>query len=164
MKNQDFRTQYDVAQYILKVKSKEWLERSKKHVPQYIAEYLFYPKTSILADMLKIDPETGFKYDPLTLQNGIELLLKMTETKNNFSTNQSRIQAMYAGFADAQTRLDYLRLFAERLELYPFIGKQVIDDLNEVAKTSTDSEFMELLAGRIRVAERAINTPENERY
>lgn len=142
--------QFNAAQYIQKVKQKEWLNKAKLHTPQYVAEYLFYPKTSRLADMLKLDPENGFKYDPEITLAGIDLLMKILDNKNSKAVNQARLQQMYMGFADAQTRVEYLRIFAEYLELYPIIGEQMINDLREVAKTTDDPDFLETLEPRIR--------------
>ena len=147
---EEFQKQLNAANYITRVKQKEWLEKAKKHIPVYSAEYLFYKNSSRLAEMMKVDPEKGFVYDPVVLCDGIEILMNILNTKDAKTTNISRLQALYANFATPEVRVHYLRIFAEYLELYPIIGKQMIKDLEEVGKTSTDPEFLELLDGRIR--------------
>ncbi len=142
--------QFMAAQYIQKVKQKEWLSKAKLHIPQYAAEYLFYQRPSCLYDMLKFSPNHGFIYDPETLLEGIEMLMKILDSKDSKATNPHRLQQQYLSFADAKTRVEYLRTFAEYLELYPIIGNQMIADLNEVAKTTDDPDFHETLEPRIK--------------
>lgn len=154
--------QFMTAQYIQKIKQKEWLAKAKLHIPQYAAEYLFYQKPSRLYDMIKFSPENGFTYDPETLLEGIEMLMKILDSKNTRITNPKRLQQMYIGFADAQTRVEYLRIFAEYLELYPIIGDQMIADLKEVAKTTDDPDFLETLEPRIKTIKHMMKLGQGE--
>ena len=147
---ENLQRQYNAAQYIARVKQKEWLEKSKKHIPVYAAEYLFHKNPSRLTEMIRFDEQTGFKYDPEILLEGMEMLFRIFDSKDSKVTSIPRLQAMYANFATPEIRVNYLRIFAEYLELYPIIGKQMIADLEETAKTSTDPEFFETLDGRIK--------------
>ena len=145
----DFNRQLTFAQTIANTKQKEWLNESKKFVPSYAAEYLFYPKTSVLSEMLRVDPEKGFKYDPEVLMAGVEIVVQIMKANAFPTTKRERLSRMYTSFADAETRVEYLRRFVEYLDLYPVIGEDVITDLKQVAKTSTDPEFLECLEPRI---------------
>ena len=142
--------QYNAAAYISRVKQKEWLEKAKQHIPIFAADYLFYKNPSVLTDMLAFDEVEGFKYDPEILYSGIELLFKIFDCKDSKVSNLSRLKALYLNFETPEIRVHYLRIFAEYLELYPIIGEQMIKDLEDVGKTTTDPEFLEVLDGRIK--------------
>ena len=157
----NFNRQLTFAQMIANSKQKEWYMEAKKHIPAYSAEYLFYPKTSVLADMLKVDPQKGFRYDPEVLMAGIDILIQITKTKAFPNTSRERLSRMYTSFADAETRVEYLRRFVEYLDLYPVIGEDVITDLKQVARISTDPEFLECLEPRIRVIENQLQQKES---
>ena len=148
--DKNFNRQILYAQKIEKTKQKEWLSEARKFVPEYAAEYLFYPKTGVLSQMLSVDPEKGFNYDPEVLLGGIETVIQIMKANALPITNQNRLAHLYSSFADAKTRIEYLRTFIEYLDLYPVIGEEVIADLNELAKTSNDSEFLECLEPRIK--------------
>ena len=154
--------QMGFAHIIETTKQKEWLTEAKKYIPAYAAEYLFYPKTSVLSDMLKRDPEKGFKYDPEVLFHGLDTVIQILRCKNSPTSTVGRAQHHYSNFADAETRVEYLRKFIEQLELYPIVGKQVIADLREVAKTSTDPEFLEFLEPRIKNIEYQLADAESQ--
>ena len=148
-----FSRQLTFAHTIKQSKQKEWLTEAKKYVPAYAAEYLFYPKTSVLSEMLELDPDKGFKFDPEVLMAGVENIIQIMKANSFSTTSHERLCKMYNSFADAETRIEYLRKFVEYLDLYPVIGEEVIVDLKQVARTSTDSEFLECLDARIRVIE-----------
>ena len=148
-KENNLNRQLTFAQTIANVKQKEWLADAKKFVPTYAAEYLFYPKTSVLSEMLRFDPEKGFKYDPEVLMAGVELVVQIMKANSFTTTKPERLSRMYTSFADAETRIEYLRRFVEYLDLYPVIGEDVITDLKQVARTSNDPEFLECLEPRI---------------
>lgn len=148
-----FNRQLSFAQTIKQSKQKEWLDEAKKFVPTYAAEYLFYPKTSVLSEMLTIDPDKGFKYDPEVLMAGVDTIVQIMKANSFPTTSKERLCRMYNSFADAETRIEYLRTFVEYLDLYPVIGEEVIVDLKQVARTSTDSEFLDCVEPRIRVIE-----------
>ena len=101
--------QLTYAQTITTKKQKEWLDEAKKSVPTYAAEYLFYPKTSVLSEMLRVDPEKGFKYDPEVLMAGIDMVVQIMKANAFPTTKRERLSRMYTGFADAETRIEYLR-------------------------------------------------------
>ena len=152
----DSQRQFNAAQYIARVKQKEWLEKSKKHIPVFAAEYLFHKNPSRLTEMLRFDEQTGFKYDPEILLEGIELLFRIFDSKDSRVVSHSRLQTMYENFATPEIRVNYLRTFAEYLELYPVIGNQMIRDLETVSKTTNDPEFLETLDGRIKTIKHMI--------
>ncbi len=152
-----FNRQLSFAHTIRQSKQKEWLAEAKKYVPTYAAEYLFYPKTSVLSEMLSIDPDKGFKYDPEVLMAGIDTVVQIMKANSFPTTNRERLCRLYNSFADAETRIEYLRKFIEYLDLYPVIGEEVIVDLKQVARTSTDSEFLECVEPRIRVIENQLS-------
>lgn len=156
----NFNRQLSFAQTITKTKQKEWLAEAKKFVPTYSAEYLFYPKTSVLDEMLRVDPEKGFIYDPEVLMAGIETVIQIMKANSFPTTSRERLSRMYLSFADAETRIEYLRRFVEYLDLYPVIGEEVISDLKQVSKNSTDPEFLETLEARIKVIENQIKSGE----
>ncbi|MBR3884965.1 MAG: hypothetical protein IKJ33_00655 [Clostridia bacterium] len=148
--NKNFERQILYAQRIEQTKQKEWLGEARKYVPEYAAEYLFYPKTGVLSQMLLVDPEKGFSYDPEVLLSGIETVVQIMKASALPTTNPNRLKHLYSSFADAKTRIEYLRTFIEYLDLYPAVGEEVIADLNEVAKSSSDPEFLEYLEPRIK--------------
>ena len=155
---ENFQRQFNAAQYITRIKQKEWLEKSKKRIPVFAAEYLFYKKPSVLTDMLRYDEQAGYKYDPELLYEGIEMLFRIFDSKDSKVSSIPRLQAMYSNFATPEIRVHYLRTFAEYMELYPVIGNQMIDDLETVGKSTTDPEFLEVLDGRIKSIKNMINT------
>ena len=144
MKERTFEQKYYQAEYIKSKKQKEWLEITKKHLPNHIAEHLFYPKYSTLADMLKIDPNKGFVYDPETLRNGIDLLIKILTLKDSKSTSLNKFINIYKSFEDPKIRVNYLRQYIDYLDLYPILGGQVIADLETIAPSLTNPEEIEI--------------------
>ena len=154
---ENIQKQFNVAQYIARVKQKEWLEKAKKHIPVFSAEYLFHKNPSKLTEMLRFDEQIGFQYNPELLYEGIEMLFRIFDGKDSRVTSIPRLQAMYSNFATPEIRVHYLRTFAEYMELYPVIGNQVIEDLETVGKTTDDPEFLEVLDGRIRSVKNIMN-------
>ena len=76
---QQFRTQLSEARNIETVKLKEWSDRLKQLLPVYVIEYLFHRKSGVVVDMLQIDENVGFVYDPATLKQGVDMLVKIAE-------------------------------------------------------------------------------------
>lgn len=149
MKECTFEQQFTQAEIIKSKKQKEWLEIARRHTPNYVAEHLFYPKISVLADMLKVDPEKGFVYNPETLKEGIDILIKILEFKDSRSTTKDKLANMYASFETPKIRIDYLRQYIDYLELYPILGAHMIADLEAIAPTLTDPEEIEINTNRI---------------
>ena len=144
MREKTFDQQRVQADFIKARKQKEWLEACRHYAPNYIAEHLFYPSVSVLTSMLKPDPELGYIYDPETLREGVDLLMKILSFKDSRSTSKEKLASMYASFADPQTRITYLRHFIDYLELYPILGGKVIADLETIKPTLTDPEEIEI--------------------
>ena len=147
---QEFLRQLNEARNIENSKLREWEDRTKKLLPVYVAEYLFHRKTGIVSEMLQIDEEHGFLYDPTILKQGIEVLLKIAEGQKNKGAEYGRFSSMYLNMADPYTRILYFRRIIDQLDIYPSIGQNVIKDMRKFAETCQDEEFLELLEGRIR--------------
>ena len=149
MKTDSFMTQQRCAQKIKDEKSKEWIKIAQQYIPLGCAESLFHKSGSYLADMLKVDPERGYIYDPETLENGIDMLMIIL-TRNQ---TQGRIERIYSTFEDPITRITYLRFFIYQLELYPKLAKCMLDDFNEVMPAITDPEEIEVAHNIISMLE-----------
>lgn len=130
------------ARYIREKKLKEWYQKTKKHIPIYLVDYLFY-KNGLVDKMLAFDEEKGFAFDPKTLEEGIENTLAVLEFAKQ--EKQERARIVYKKFADAQTRISYLGSIIDQLDIYHVIGQEVIADLEECAKKWTDAEFLEFV-------------------
>ena len=141
MKSKSFIEQQYHAKKIKDIKSRQWTEIAAQFMPRFTAEYLFYPTSSHLASMLKVDPEQGYIYDPETLENGIDMLMKILTNK---LLPQGRIERMYSSFEDPITRISYLKAFIFQLELCPKLAKCMIDDLTKIEATLSDPEEIEI--------------------
>lgn len=143
----NFQMQCFEAEKILKNKLKIWFDKAKQFAPVYICEYLFH-RTGLVTEMLQIDPNYGFVFDPKTLGNGIDNLFGVVEAakKGNFQ----RAKNLYKRFETPEIRVTYLRQFVDQFDIYSAIGEEVIADLEEFAKTCTDPEFHEVLDARKR--------------
>ena len=155
---ENIQRQYNAAQYIMRVKQPKWLEKAKSQIPVFAAEYLFHKNPSKLTEMLRFDEQTGYKYDPEILHDGIEMLFRIFDSKDSRVASLPRLQSMYSNFETPEVRVHYLRIFAEYLELYPIIGNQMIADLQTVGKTTTDPDFLETLDGRIKSVKHMMKT------
>lgn len=152
MENQEreFLKQVSEARTIETVKLKEWENKARQLIPVYAAEYLFYRKTGIVAQMLQVDPERGFIYDPTTLKQGVDILLKIAEGQQNRGADEGRLATMYTNFADAETRIGYFISIIDQLDIYPSIGQSVIKDLKKVAENTQDEDVLEVISNRIK--------------
>lgn len=153
-----FRSQLNEARNIENIKLQEWSRRVKSLLPVYVVEYLFHKKTGIVADMLKVDENVGFVYDPATLKEGIEVVVKIAEGQTVKGADDARLQGMYANFADPVTRVLYLRSIVDQMDVYATIGDVVVKDLKIVAEQTTDEEMLEILQNRIRNVEARTQT------
>ncbi len=142
MKEKTFEQQYYHAQFVKTNKLPQWLNSSKKLIPEYDAELLFYPRVSHVLSMLKPDPELGFIYDPYTLEEGIEILMRILQTKR--TAPQKMIEKWYENFENSQIRLSYLRKIIRNLGLEPILARSILKDLKQVAPTLTDPEEIEI--------------------
>ena len=140
-----FQTQCYDAEKILKNKLKIWFDKMKQFAPFYVCEYLFH-KNGAVAQMLRVDPNYGFIYDPATLGEGIENMFAVVEAAKK--GNITRARNLYKRFGTPEIRVDYLRLIYDHCDIYHAIGEDIIADLDEYAKTCTDPEFFEVLEGR----------------
>ena len=152
MENQekDFLRQVSEARTIETVKLKEWENKAKQFIPVYASEYLFYRKTGIVAQMLQVDPERGFIYDPTILKQGVDILLKIAEGQQSRGADENRLATMFTNFADAETRIGYFISIIDQLDIYPSIGQSVIKDLKKVAENTQDEEVLEVISNRIK--------------
>ena len=91
---QQFRTQLSEARNIETVKLKEWSDRLKQLLPVYVIEYLFHRKSGVVVDMLQIDENVGFVYDPATLKQGVDMLVKIAEGQTLKGAEDARLQGM----------------------------------------------------------------------
>lgn len=146
----DLFKQVTDAKVIETTKLKEWEKRAKQVIPAYAAEYLFYHKTGVVSQMLQFDKDGGFVYDPATLKEGIDVLLKIAESQQSRGLNACRLATMYTNFADAETRIGYFMSIIDQLDIYPSIGQSVIKDLKMVAENINDVEILEVIENRIR--------------
>jgi hypothetical protein len=151
MNNNNFYKQLTIAQNLKEKKVKQWLATAKNYMHEYNAEYLFHPKTSVVAGWLTPNNETGFEYDPQTLDKAIESIFQMADIKSRPASNHERIRRLYDNFStESHMRIKYLSPFADKFELYPDLGKQIIADLNEIAKDCSDSETLEYIHSKIK--------------
>lgn len=159
---QQFRTQLSEARNIETVKLKEWSDRLKQLLPVYVIEYLFHRKSGVVVDMLQIDENVGFVYDPATLKQGVDMLVKIAEGQTLKGAEDARLQGMYANFADPVTRMTYLRAFLDQMDVYATIGELVVKDLRVVEASTQDEEMKEILQNRIRNIEFRTQTQRRE--
>lgn len=159
---QQFRTQLSEARNIETVKLKEWSDRLKQLLPVYVIEYLFHRKSGVVVDMLQIDENVGFVYDPATLKQGVDMLVKIAEGQTLKGAEDARLQGMYANFADPVTRMTYLRAFLDQMDVYATIGELVVKDLRVVEASTQDEEMKEILQNRIRNIELRTQTQRRE--
>jgi hypothetical protein len=157
-----FRNQLGEARNIETIKLQEWSNRLRQVLPVYVIEYLFHKKSGVVAEMLKIDENIGFVYDPATLKQGIDMLVKIAEGQTLKGAEDTRLQGMYANFADPVTRVTYLKTSADQMDVYATIGDVVVKDLKVVAAQTTDEEMLEILQNRIRNVEARTQTQRRE--
>ena len=163
MKETTFEQQFYYAQYIKKNKLNKWLNTSKEFIPEYDAELLFHQRVSHVVDMLKIDSNLGFVYDPKTLEEGIDILMRILVSKSN--APQKRLEIWYESFENAQIRFAYFRRIIRTLGLEPVLARSLLKDLQEIAPTLTDPEEIEInqnLTRQISVLANEINNREEQ--
>ena len=159
---QQFRAQLGVARNIETIKLKEWSDKLRQLLPVYVVEYLFHRKSGVVADMLKVDENVGFVYDPETLKQGIDVLVRIAEGQTVKGAEDARLQGMYANFADPATRVFYLKTFVDQMDVYATIGDLVVKDLKTVEAMTQDEEMKEILQNRIRNVEARTETQRRE--
>ena len=124
-------------------KLSEWFVKTKKHLPVYVAEYLFMKNTGIVSQMLTAESEDGLMYDPAVLRQGIDMLMSILESQN-LGHDTARLKAMYTNFADTSTRVGYLKPIIDQLDIYPTIGDEFVLDiegLKQIAQSAEEIEF-----------------------
>lgn len=154
---QKFNRQVIAAKYILERDRKEWGQKVTKYLNGYNVDILFKSRNCMVCEMLKVDPEKGFVYDPETLKEGVERVLRILAFNSGTATSQGIKEAQYSNFADAKTRMDYMYPFVFNLDLLPVLGRVIIDDCKELARTTSDPEELEKLRRILRYCEREIN-------
>lgn len=130
-------------------KLSEWLVKTRKHLPAYVAEFLFMKNTGIVGQMLTAETEEGLMYDPTILRQGIDMLMAILESQN-LGHDTARLKAMYTNFADAGTRVYYLKHVIDQLDIYPTIGDEVIGDVKILKNTTQSAEEIEIYDNYIR--------------
>ena len=140
-----FEKQSYAAYKIVSVKLKEWMKKIEKYVPKYIADFLF-SKNGEIIEMLNMGGEQAFYYDPETLENGVEMVLKLLE--NIEFKDLKKVQSLYKNFADSKTRIEYLFNIIDKLDIYSSVEELVVSDLDEYAKKQTDPELLEIIENR----------------
>ena len=131
----DFTKQCYAAQNILKNKLKIWYQKLKQYVPVYVCDYMFY-RDGEVAEMLQIDPNYGFIFDPKTLEDGIETVFSILEATEK--GNIDRAKGLYLRFGTPEIRVLYIRKFIDKLSIYHAIGNEVIADLDAFAMVCDD--------------------------
>ncbi len=130
---------------IKSTKLSEWLMKTKKYLPSYVAEYLFMKKMGIVSQMINAESEEGLMYDPTILRQGIDMLMRIMEGQN-FGHDSDRLKAMYTNFFNPEIRVGYLRPIVDQIDIYPTIGDEIVCDverLKESAKTEEEIEFFD---------------------
>ena len=141
------------------IKSKkldEWLAKAKKYLPSYVAEYLFMKKLGVVSQMIYAENETGLVYDPIVLRQGIDILMNIMESQN-LGHDNARLKAMYTNFADASTRVGYLKPIVDQLDIYPTLKDEIISDVKKVmaeAQSAEEIEFFETYIKNIEAREK----------
>ena len=130
--------------HIRSSKLSEWFNKAKKHLPLYVAEYLFRQKTGVVDNMLTVETEEGLLYDPVVLRQGVDMLMSVLECQSHGS-DSSRGKVLYLNFADPQTRVGYLKPIIDQLDIFPSISKEFIADLEQMKNFTTDPEELEIL-------------------
>ena len=138
----NFNQQYFTAQKILKNKIPHWKNKFKNYVPEYILDSLFY-KNGTVAQMLEFDSEKGFIYDPKTLEDGIDMLVRIFSYLELGEPDRARF--IYNKFADANTRIFYLYDIIKNLDIYSIIGEDLISDFDEISKEITSETELETI-------------------
>ena len=131
------------------LKLSEWFNKTKKHLPLYVAEYLFLKKTGIVDKMLTTETEEGLLYDPMVLRQGIDMLMAVLENQN-CGSDLSRGRVVYLNFADPQTRVGYLKSIIDQLDIFPSISKEFVSDLEQMKNYTENPEEVEILDNYIR--------------
>ena len=150
LKAQDYYRQVHDAKIVHDTYLRDWEKRVRLYRPEYIADGLFHRTMGDIAQMLASENDQGFVYDPKILKDGVEMLVKILEAQENYKNNDPKVKVMYTRFGTPELRIKYLRRIADKLDIYSSIGDLVIEDLLEVAKTTTDKEFLEFLPNIIR--------------
>lgn len=143
----DIRKQFYAADRIKKVKLKEWYQKAKPHVISYILDYLFHRQGEV-AQMVKFDETVGFLYDPVTLEQGVDTLIRVLESARN--GDDKKAQNIYSAFENPVTRINYLWRIVDSFDMYKAVGEVVCADLDEYAKTVTDPEILDTIDARKR--------------
>lgn len=149
VKQQDIFKQMQDARVIQDVYLKEWAARVRRLRPEYVSDFLFYKNIGEVPQMLMAQDDDGFVYDPKTLKDGVEMLIKILESQEVYKNDDPKIKVMYTRFGTPEIRIKYLRSIIDKMDIYASIGDFVIADLVEVAKTTKDEEFLEFLQNRI---------------
>ena len=143
---EQFTKQYTKAWAIMEYKRPQWYAFMKE-TPE-ISEYagdLFDKRYSFLSNMLTIDPERGFLYDPATLEQGIDVLMQIYKTKT--PSTVKRLESMYRSFATPYIRISYLKSFIFRMNLTQYLARAIHKDALDVLPTLTDPDEIEIFSG-----------------
>lgn len=155
----DFIKQVYSAERIKNLKLKEWYTKFKEYVPEYVTDYLFHKKGKV-SEMIEIDEEVGFVFDPATLEAGIDMLVRVIDATNH--GDFSRAQAIYQKFENFIIRVDYLRQIIEQLDVYRSIGELVIADLEKYAQENASAEIAEIVESQKRNIRARAKTEQKE--
>ena len=143
----DIRKQFYVAEKIKKVRLKDWYQKVKPHVLEYVADYLFHRKGEV-AQMVEFNENYGFVYNPEILENGIDMLIRVLESARN--GDEKKAQSIYSTIANPTTRISYLWRIIDKFDIFHAIGEQVIKDLDEYANETQDPELLDTIDARKR--------------
>ena len=150
---------------IKSTKLSEWLVKTKKHLPFYVAEFLFMKNTGIVFHMLTEEVSGGLMYDPMILRQGIDMLMNILDGQN-CGHDTTRLKAMYSNFKDAETRITYLKPVIDQLDIYPTIGDEIVGDaehLKQIAQSEEEIEFLENYIRNIQVRKEMQRAELNEK-
>ena len=146
---------------IKSAKLSEWFVKTRKHLPAYVAEFLFMKNTGIVGQMLTAETEDGLMYDPMILRQGIDILMNILEGQNCGHDN-ARLKAMYSNFQDCSTRFAYLKPIIDQLDIYPTIGDEIIRDAQFVRGLTQNPEEAEFLNNYIKNVQARTETQKEE--
>ena len=146
--DKDFRHQFVVAENIKKRNMKDWNSKAKKYTPTYVADYLF-AKQGKIDEMLMIDENVGFRFDPETVALSAETVLLILDDVSRNHPEKARRH--YSNFGDFQKRLDYLFPLIDNLDVYHAVEKEVVEDLKtKMSALEEGTEEYEICENRIR--------------